>query len=121
MVQPAGLLPTGFSLMVRSTVVSLGFGPPKDGTPRSSDRAASSIEVGVRRSGGHCFRVRLFDLSPKGCKMEFVERPDIGERIWVKFDTLQGIAGRVRWIAGHVGGVQFEPAMHEAVFRALLA
>jgi hypothetical protein len=64
--------------------------------------------------------VRLFDLSPRGCKIEFVERPEIGELVWVKFDALQGIAARVRWIAGHVGGVQFEPAMHEAVFRNLI-
>jgi hypothetical protein len=104
--------------MVRSAVVSLGFGSANQ-RPRSTDRRSSSIEVGIRRSGGHSFRVRLFDLSPKGCKVEFVERPEVGERIWVKFDTLQGIAGSVRWVAGHVGGIQFEPAMHEAVFHAL--
>jgi hypothetical protein len=106
--------------MPHSLVMSFSCGQAKRPSPRSWDRRASAIEFGIRRSGGHCFRVRLFDLSPRGCKIEFVERPDVGERVWVKFDTLQGIAGSVRWVAGHVGGVQFEPPMHEAVFNALV-
>jgi hypothetical protein len=106
--------------MPHSLVMSFGCGQARRSTPRSSDRRPLSIEVGIRLGGGHCFRVRLFDLSPKGCKIEFVERPDLGERVCVKFDTLQGIAGSVRWVAGHVGGVQFEPPIHSAVFDALV-
>jgi hypothetical protein len=117
---PAGLLATEFDLMPPGPVVS-GRSEPSPRVARSSDRAISTAEAGIRRSGGRNFRVRIFDLSPRGCKMEFVERPEIGERVWVKFDALQGIAGRVRWVAGHVGGVQFEPAMHEAVFHNLMA
>jgi hypothetical protein len=116
----AGLLPTGLELMTPSPV-SIETDPFGGHTARSWDRTAFSLEVGIRRSGGRSFRVRLFDLSPQGCKMEFVERPDVGECVWVKFDRLQGIEGRVRWVAGHTGGVQFQPAMHEAVFRGLIA
>lgn len=61
----------------------------------------------------------VFDLSPEGCKIEFVERPGLGERVWVKFDNLEALEGSVRWVAGHVGGVQFERPLHAAVFDRL--
>lgn len=97
-----------------------GDSEPSAQRPRCWDRTASSAEVGIRRSGGRSFRVRIFDLSPRGCKMEFVERPQVGELVWVKFDGLEGIAAKVRWVAGHLGGVQFEPPMHQGVFRNLI-
>jgi hypothetical protein len=78
-----------------------------------------SIEVAFRRSGGHGFRVRAFDLSPKGCKVEFVERPALGERVWVKFDKLEALQGTIRWVEGHIGGVEFDRPLHEAVFGLL--
>ena len=59
----------------------------------------------------------MFDASPEGCKIEFIERPRIGERVWVKFDGLEALEATVCWIEGHVGGVKFERLLHEAVFR----
>lgn len=90
-------------------------GDPQE--PRGSGRLRLDAEVGIRRQGQHAFRVRLFDASPEGCKIEFVERPAVGERIWIKFDGMEAIEGSVRWIAGHTGGVHFVRPMHEAVFR----
>jgi hypothetical protein len=86
---------------------------------RGSDRIQFTAEAGLRRCGGLSYRVRVFDLSPKGCKIEFIERPSIGERVWVKFDALQAIEGTVRWIDGHIGGVQFERPLHDAVFQRM--
>ena len=48
---------------------------------RRANRASVSAEIDVRRSGVHPFRVQVFDLSPEGCRMEFVERPAVGERV----------------------------------------
>jgi hypothetical protein len=79
-----------------------------------------SAEVGLRRAGLNAFRVRVFDLSCEGCKIEFVERPAVGERIWVKFDGLDSIQGTVRWIEGHRGGVQFERPIYDPVFQRLI-
>lgn len=62
----------------------------------------------------------MFDLSAEGCKIEFVERPEIGERLWVKFDGLDSLAATVRWIDGHRGGVQFERPIYDPVFRRLI-
>ena len=86
---------------------------------RSPERIQFTAEAGLRRSGARAYRVRVFDLSPKGCKIEFIERPAIGERVWVKFDTLAALEGTVRWIDGHIGGLQFERPLHDAVFRRL--
>lgn len=89
--------------------------------PRSAHRKALDAEVRLRRSGSHGFRVRVFDASSEGCKVEFIERPLVGERVWVKFDSLEGIGGTVRWVKGHTAGVQFEQPLHEAVFHRLAA
>lgn len=90
------------------------------GKSRKRERVSLIAEVGIRRSGFHGFRVRVFDASPDGCKIEFVEKPRIGERVWVKFDGLEGIEASVRWIEGHIGGVHFERPLHEAVFERLV-
>ena len=59
-----------------------------------------------RRSGSHGYRVQVFDLSANGCKVELIERPAIGERVWIKFDHLQAIEAEVRWVEGHTGGLE---------------
>jgi hypothetical protein len=87
---------------------------------RTADRAQSNLEAGIRRTGGHSFRVTVFDLSTTGCKIEFIERPAVGERVWVRFDGLSAVEGTVRWVAGHIGGVQFQHPLHEAIFRRLV-
>ena len=88
---------------------------------RGSPRHSLDAEVGIRRAGSPRYRVRIFDASPEGCKIEFVERPAIGERVWVKFEGLEGIAATVRWVEGYSGGVRFDRALHEAVFKRLMA
>src|SRR5690348_14700009 len=88
---------------------------------RGAPRLRLETEANIRRSGAHGFRVRVFDASPEGCKIEFIERPAVGERIWIKFDQLQAIEGTVRWVAGHVGGIEFANPLHEAVFERLAA
>ena len=70
----------GLSFRIRQMFVvhlsmSSDTGPEK---PRSADRLNFAAEVGVRRTGAHRYRVRVFDVSPEGCKVEFVERPAIG-------------------------------------------
>ncbi len=84
------------------------------------ERLPMTAQVGVRRSGVHSFRVNVFNASAEGCKIEFIERPSVGERVWVKFDGLESLAGTVRWLDGHIGGVHFERPLHEAVFQRLI-
>ena len=88
-------------------------------TPRRAQRVGMSAEVSIRRAGLHGFRVRVFDASRSGCKIEFVERPSVGERVWVKFDGLEAIEATVRWVDGHYGGVEFERPLYQAVFERI--
>jgi hypothetical protein len=87
--------------------------------PRRKERQSFEAEVGIRRSGLQPFRVRLFDGSTDGCKVEFIERPAVEERVWIKFDGLEALEGTVSWVEGHIGGVRFAHPLHEAVFRRL--
>jgi hypothetical protein len=87
---------------------------------RRSDRIAVNAEVALRRSRQNTYRVRVYDASPLGCKVEFVERPALDERVWIKFDGLEAIEGLVCWIDGFVVGVEFVSPMYPAVFEALL-
>ena len=52
---------------------------------RIHERVAVEAEVTLRRSGKLTFRVRVYDISPEGCRAEFVERPELHERVWIRF------------------------------------
>ncbi len=84
------------------------------------DRVAVNAEVSLRRSGALNYRVRVFDASPLGCKLEFVERPRLEERVWVKFERMDAVEGFVCWVEGFQAGIEFAKPIHEAVFDALL-
>jgi PilZ domain len=86
---------------------------------RGPTRHKFTAEVGIRRAGVRSYRVRVFDASREGCKIEFIERPAIGEVVWIKFDGIEALESTVRWVAGHIGGVRFTRPLHEAVFQRL--
>ena len=79
-----------------------------------------NAEVTLRRPGQTTYRVRVFDTSRHGCKIEFVERPKLDERTWIKFDGLEALEALVCWVDGHTAGVEFDRPMHPAVFDMLL-
>ena len=104
-------------------VAGLSFKPDAkpEHKPRNYPRIALTADLSLRRAGRHLYRARVFDLSPNGCKVEFVERPRIGERLWVKFDGLEAIEGEVCWVDGFHGGARFATPIYSAVFDMLLA
>lgn len=89
--------------------------------PRRLERASLDADVLFRRSGKLGYRVRVFDASCDGCKCEFVERPNIGERVWVKFQRLEAMEAEVCWIEGFNAGIRFVQPMHPAVFGMLIS
>ena len=96
-------------------------GPEPHGfTGRRTERVPVNAEVALRRSGQLNYRVRVFDASPLGCRLEFVERPQLEERVWVKFDQLDPLEGIVCWVDGFYAGIEFANPMHPAVFEALV-
>lgn len=87
---------------------------------RKAGRIVLDADIALRRSGQHHYRVKVHDASPHGCKIEFVERPRLDERVWVKFERLEAIEGMVCWIDGFVAGVEFLKPIHPAVFDSLV-
>ena len=95
--------------------------PPGPGAqPRRSPRVAVDAEVVLRRPGQSNYRVRVHDLSCHGCKIEFVERPRMDERAWIRFEGLEPLDALVCWVDGFVAGVEFDRPIHPAVFEMLL-
>lgn len=90
-------------------------------TARRSERTVLDATVSLRRSGQLNYRVRVFDASLHGCRVEFVERPTLDEQLWVKFDGLQPLEAEVCWIDGFTAGVNFVRPIHPAVFDVLIA
>lgn len=88
---------------------------------RRHERIAVDAEVSLRRSGQLNYRVRLHDLTRHGCKAEFVERPQLDELVWIKFDSMEALEARVCWAAGARVGLVFSRPVHPAVFELLLS
>ena len=97
-----------------------GSDKPRTQAPRKSERVSIAATVNLRRRGHHNFTVKVFDLSREGCKIEFMERPQLEETVWVKFEGLEGIEATVCWIAGTEAGVEFVRPIHSAVFAMLV-
>jgi hypothetical protein len=93
-----------------------GFGQPKAQAPRKSARVPVKAMVKLRRRGHHNFTVQVYDLSREGCKLEFLERPQLDETVWVKFEGLELLPATVCWIEGQSVGVEFKRPIHSAVF-----
>ena len=89
--------------------------------PRRSARVGLSAEISLRRAGQHSYRVRIFDVSAEGCKAEFVERPQMDEHVWVKFEGLDALDAIVCWVHGFEVGLEFEHPIHPAVFEMLVS
>lgn len=97
-----------------------GAQPARPQVDRKAERISVNAEVALRRSAQLNYRVRAYDASPLGCKLEFVERPELEERVWVKFEGLDALEGLVCWTDGFVVGVNFVRPIHPAVFDALV-
>lgn len=87
---------------------------------RDAERVELTAQLSLRRVGRKNYRARIFDVSPKGCKVEFVERPRLDELVWVKFDWLEAVEAEVCWVDGFYGGVKFLRSIHPAVYELLL-
>ena len=93
---------------------------PRKQSPRKAERTQLVGEAFLRRTGKVGFRVRVFDLSQFGCKCEFVDRPVIDERVWLKFDGLEALESDVCWLEGSTLGAEFRKPLHSAVFNMLV-
>jgi hypothetical protein len=95
-------------------------GEPDGPRERKSARTSLEAEVQLRRSGHHHYMVNVYDISPTGCRIEFVERPRLDETVWVKFEGLDAIESTVCWLKASNAGVEFARPIYQPVFEALV-
>jgi hypothetical protein len=88
--------------------------------PRNVERTGLTADISLRRIGRQHYRVPVLDVSPEGCKVEFVERPRLDELVWVKFDHLEALEAAVCWVDGYSGGIKFLRPIYESVYTLLL-
>jgi hypothetical protein len=88
--------------------------------PRKAERVSIEAQVAMRRIGNANYRVRLFDMSPDGCKVELIERPRTGEHVLVKMPSLETLDAEVCWVEGFTAGLRFGKPIHPAVFDLLV-
>jgi hypothetical protein len=94
--------------------------PPAPLEPRRSARIVLEAEITMRRAGFPNFTVQIDDISLQGCRIDFVDRPVLHERVWIKFDGLVALEGSVMWVKGHSAGIEFDQAIHPAVLDDLV-
>ena len=93
---------------------------PESSRERKSARVPLKAEVQLRRSGQIHYLVNVHDVSPEGCKLEFVERPRLDETVWVKFEGLDAIEANVCWLKNSDAGLEFVRPIYPAVFDILV-
>ena len=98
-----------------------GFGNPRPQAARKSARVSTSALVKMRRRGQQSLTVKVFDLSPEGCKLEFFEKPKLDESVWIKFEGLEILEATVCWVEERSAGVEFNRPIHVAVFDVLVS
>jgi hypothetical protein len=89
--------------------------------PRRHERVSVEGEVTMHRRGKATYRVHIYDVSAEGCRAEFIERPEVNEQLWIKFDGLEYLCANVRWVVGSKAGLKFQRSFHPAVFDLLIA
>ena len=88
--------------------------------PRKAERHPISAQASLRRLQRPVYRVTMSDITPFGCKTEFIERPVIYEHVWIKFDGLASLEAIVCWIEQSSMGLMYLNPIHPAVFAMLL-
>jgi hypothetical protein len=91
-----------------------------EASSRDEPRITAAFKATMQRHGKVKYPVTVYDMSASGCKVEFVDRPDVGEAVHMRFAGLQPMEGNVRWLAGTQAGIQFERPIHPAVFDLLI-
>lgn len=88
---------------------------------RRSKRRCTNDEVRCLTSNGPLPEVWLVDLSTSGCQV--VMRNGIlrlGQSLLIRPESIEALAGTVRWINKDRAGIEFAFALHPSVFDHLL-
>lgn len=94
--------------------------PVKTEKPRANARHSTKSQVRLRRVGSPNYNVTIQDLSLDGCKVEMIDRAQVGQTVQINFPGLATVEARVQWTDGFIAGLAFNQAFHPAVFEILV-
>ena len=84
--------------------------------PRRSERKQVAFPAHCRSHGGRAHDVMISDLTAEGCCIcTLTMRLEAGQRVTIRPDGLQNIAGNVRWSTHAKAGIEFEYPMYAPV------
>lgn len=99
------------------------FGPIRkiaESAARDCERVSVDLSAKMKRFGRGCCVVPISDVSVTGCKVEFADRPQVGESVFIRFDGLDSIEATVCWVGDRDCGLDFVCPIHPAILELLL-
>ena len=88
---------------------------------RKAERIALRLTATMRDGTRSRVKVRVIDMSPRGCRIECPTQVDEGSWIWLSIAGLETQFCRVVWHHQEFVGLEFEKPLSEAVFERVLA
>ena len=89
---------------------------------RRTDRQRVDMKAHCRTVSSLRDKGEICDLSPVGCRVTtgglFI---DVGMRVLIRPEGLEGLTGVVRWINGVAPGIEFDTPLYGPVFENLAA
>jgi hypothetical protein len=87
---------------------------------RDDNRIGTRVSLEAQ-ANGRAFPVRLYDLSPTGCRIDCSSAYILsrGDRIAFRFSEEISLTGKITWRRGATAGVQFRLELPEAIARHL--
>ena len=88
---------------------------------RRVERIALRLTATMRDGTRSRVKVRVIDMSPRGCRIECTTNVDDDSWIWLSIAGLETQFCRVVWHCQEFVGLEFEKPLSDAVFERLLA
>src|SRR5438045_7658292 len=88
---------------------------------RRVERIALRLTATMRDGTRSRVKVRVIDMSPRGCRIECTTPVDDGSWIWLSIAGLETQFCRVVWHHQEFVGLEFEKPLSEPVFERVLA
>ena len=88
---------------------------------RRVERIALRLTATMRDGTRSRVKVRVIDMSPRGCRIECTTQVDDDSWIWLSIAGLETQFCRVVWHCQEFVGLEFEKPLSDAVFERLLA
>jgi hypothetical protein len=87
---------------------------------RDDNRIGTRVSLEAQ-ANGRAFPVRLYDLSPTGCRIDCSSAYILsrGDRIAFRFSEEISLSGRITWRRGAAAGVRFRGDLPKAIAQHL--